>query len=152
MALSMHTIKPSGKASKKRKRIGRGNASGHGTYSTRGLKGQRSRSGVSNLKRLGMKKILLSIPKKRGFKSSKPKDQVVSFASINKYFKDNQTINAKILMGKGLIDSLDAKVKILGGTELKVKGLDFQQIKASESAKKMIEKMNGKISSLSDKK
>ncbi|MCG2701107.1 50S ribosomal protein L15, partial [Candidatus Parcubacteria bacterium] len=45
MSLSLHTIKPAKGATKKRKRIGRGNASGTGTYSGRGLKGQKSRSG-----------------------------------------------------------------------------------------------------------
>ncbi|MCK4554160.1 hypothetical protein KAU19_04310, partial [Candidatus Parcubacteria bacterium] len=68
--LRLHNIKPNKKAVKKRKRVGRGNASGHGTYSGRGIKGQRSRSGgKSGLKRLGMKMILRNIPKKRGFKS-----------------------------------------------------------------------------------
>jgi large subunit ribosomal protein L15 len=66
MPLSIHTIKPAKGATKKRKRIGRGNAAGKGTYAGKGLKGQNSRSGVSNLKRLGMKQVLLRTPKKRG--------------------------------------------------------------------------------------
>ena len=88
MSLSLHTIKPSKGAAKKRKRVGRGNASGHGTYSTRGLKGQKSRSGVSGLKRLGLKMTLSRIPKKRGFKSPKAKNQVVNLTDINENFKE----------------------------------------------------------------
>ena len=66
MALSLHTIKKPKANSKKRKRIGRGNASGHGTYAGKGQKGQNARSGVSGLKRKGMKQVLLRTPKKRG--------------------------------------------------------------------------------------
>ncbi|MFA6254919.1 MAG: hypothetical protein WC675_02675 [Patescibacteria group bacterium] len=52
--LTLHNLKVNKKARKKSKRVGRGNASGHGTYSTRGLKGQKSRSGgKGGLKRRG---------------------------------------------------------------------------------------------------
>jgi large subunit ribosomal protein L15 len=54
MSLSLHTIKPK-QANKKKKRVGRGDGSGRGTYCGRGLKGQKSRSGVSGLKKLGLK-------------------------------------------------------------------------------------------------
>ena len=81
--LSLNTIKKSKGSHKNKKRVGRGNASGRGTYSTRGQKGQRQRAGVSNLKRLGMKSQLLQTPKVRGFKSDKPKNQIVSVKAIN---------------------------------------------------------------------
>ena len=90
--LSLHTIKSAKGATKKRKRVGRGNASGQGTYSGRGIKGQKSRSGVSGLKRLGMRQILRRIPKQRGFKSLKPDNQVVNLADINKHFKKGDLI------------------------------------------------------------
>jgi large subunit ribosomal protein L15 len=93
MALSLSNLKKSKLAFKKRKRVGRGNASGHGTYSTRGLKGQKSRSGVSGLKRLGMKKQLLAVPKRRGFVSRHPKAQPVSLLALTKAFKDGALIN-----------------------------------------------------------
>jgi len=135
--LSLNTIKKSQGRAKGTKRVGRGNASGHGTYSTRGLKGQKSRSGVSGLKRLGMKKQLLQIPKVRGFKSAKPKNQVVSVKAINKHFKDNETVNPAILMEKGLIGNLEAPVKILGKEKLTVK-VKFENIKMSEGVSKQI--------------
>ena len=119
--LSLNTIKKTKGSSKKIKRVGRGNASGHGTYSTRGLKGQKSRSGVSGLKRLGMKKQLLAIPKVRGFKSHRPKNQVVSIKDINKNFKDNEIVNPTALFEKKLIGSVDLPVKILGKEKLTVK-------------------------------
>ncbi len=139
MSLKLHTIKPSRGATRKRKRIGRGNASGHGTYSGRGQKGQKSRSGVSGLKRVGMKQMLRQIPKKRGFKSDKPKNQVVSTSDINSNFKDNSEVNPRILLKKGLIGKIKLPVKILGNKELKLKGLKFKDVKMSESVKKQIE-------------
>ncbi|MDP2830553.1 MAG: 50S ribosomal protein L15 [bacterium] len=137
MTLSLHTIKPAKGSTKKRKRVGRGNASGHGTYSGRGLKGQKSRSGGKNsLKRLGMKTILLNIPKKRGFKSQKPKNQVVNLADINKYFKDGDTVDPQSLLKAGLIDTIKLPAKILGKGELKLKNVKFERVKMSESVKR----------------
>ncbi|MBA3047809.1 50S ribosomal protein L15 [Patescibacteria group bacterium] len=140
MPLSLHTIKPAKGATKKRKRIGRGNASGSGTYSGRGLKGQKSRSGgKSGLKRLGMKMMLRTIPKKRGFKSDKPKNQVVNLADLNKHFKDSDEINPKSLLKAGLIGKIDLPIKILGAGELKLKNLKFSGVKMSESVRGELE-------------
>jgi large subunit ribosomal protein L15 len=140
MTLSLHTIKPSKGAMKKRKRVGRGDASGHGSYSTRGIKGQKSRSGVSGLKRLGLKMTLMRIPKKRGFKSFYPKDQVVNLSVINSNFKDGETVSPRSLFKKGLIDNTKAEVKILGEGDLNVKNLKFEDVKMSESVKGKIGK------------
>ena len=139
MPLSLHTIGPNKGATKKRKRVGRGNSSGHGTYSGRGQKGQKSRSGVSGLKRLGMKKQLLQIPKARGFNSGKPANQVVSLEQINNNFKDGAVITPKLLLAKKLIGTIKLPIKILGGSQLKIKGIKFEGIKVSESVKKQLE-------------
>ena len=133
--LSLNAIQPAKGSTKKRKRVGRGNASGHGTYSTKGMKGQRSRSGVSNLQRLGMKPMLLSMPKKKGFRSLTPKMAVVNLVDINKCFKDNETVNPKTLLAKGLINDVKDGIKILGKGSLTVK-LKFEGVKMSETVKK----------------
>jgi len=132
--LSLNTIKQAKGSAKGIKRVGRGNASGHGTYSTRGLKGQKSRSGVSGLKRLGMRKQLLQIPKFRGFRSLNPKNQVVSIKAINKIFKDNEVVSPETLVAKKLVSSLDLPIKILGKEKLTVK-VKFENIKMSEPVK-----------------
>ncbi len=139
MPLSLHTIKPARGATKRRKRVGRGNASGHGNYSGRGLKGQKARSGVSNLKRLGMRQMLLQTPKTRGFKSGKPKNQAVNLKAINKNFKEGESVNPKTLLKKGLIAKIKLPVKILGQGKLTVKGLKFEGVKMSEGAKEKLE-------------
>ena len=138
MPLAIHTIKSGKDTAKKRKRIGRGNASGTGTYSGKGLKGQKCRAGVSNLKRLGMRQMLLQTPKKRGFKSIRPNNQVVKIEDINKNFKDNEIVNPKGLFKKDLIAKLKLPVKILGKDKLTVK-VRFEGVKMSESVKINIE-------------
>lgn len=132
--LSLNSIKKSQGANQKRKRVGRGNASGHGTYSTRGLKGQKSRSGVSGLKKLGMKKQLLKIPKLRGFKSVYPKNQIVSVKSINANFKDQELVSPETLLAKNIILDKALPVKILGKEKLLVK-VKFAGVKMSQAVK-----------------
>lgn len=135
--LSLNTIKQAKGSAKNRKRVGRGNASGRGTYSTKGLKGQKARSGVSGLKRLGMKQQLLQTPKARGFKSAKPKNQVVSVKEINSNFKDGEVVNLASLAEKKLISSANLPAKILGKEKLTVK-VKFENMNMSASMKEQI--------------
>ncbi len=135
--LSINNIKSAPGSKKTRKRIGRGNASGHGTYSGKGQKGQKSRSGVSNLKRLGMKQQLLQTPKLRGFKSLKPKNQVLSVEIINQNFKDKEIVSQETLFKKKLIKRIDRPVKILGKEKLKVK-IKFDNILLNQSLQDQI--------------
>lgn len=152
MTLALHTIKSTPGTTKKKKRVGRGNASGHGTYSTRGQKGQKSRKGVSNLKRLGMKQVLLRTPKKRGFRALKPKLQVVNLELINQNFKDKDLVDPKALLAKKLIDTTKIGVKILGVGELSLKGVVFKDLQISESVQKQVAKMGGKYTVKKTKK
>jgi len=146
MSLSLSTIRPARGSARNKRRIGRGNASGHGSYSTRGLKGQRSRSGGRNkLKRLGFKQILAATPKNRGFKSAKPKNQVVNIKDINNNFSAGAKINPVSLLKAGLVQTIEKDIKILGQGQLILKNLEFQGVKMSDSVKEQIEKMSGKM-------
>lgn len=136
--LSLNSITKARGSAKKNKRVGRGNASGRGTYSTRGLKGQKSRSGVSGLKRLGFKKQLMQIPKSRGFKSLNPKNQTVSVLAINRSFKDGDTVTPALLVEKGLVASENSPIKLLGKEKLVVK-VKFENIKMSATIKQQLE-------------
>lgn len=140
--ITLENIKKGKGTLKKKRRIGRGNASGSGTYSGRGLKGQKSRTGASRgkLKRLGMKQSLLKIPKTRGFKSLYSKNQVVDIKTINENFKDNDLVNPETLFAKKLISKKNQTVKILGKSLLTLKGLKFEGVKMSDSVKKILEK------------
>lgn len=145
MSLSLNTIKPKAGSTKQRKRIGRGNSSGTGTYSGKGLKGQKSRSGVSNLKRLGMKQVLLRTPKSRGFKSLNAKNQVISLEALNKAFKDKEEVTPAILFERKLISSMKTPVKILNNGDLSVQGLKFSNVKMSKNVVEKVKKAGGKF-------
>lgn len=145
MALSAHQLKPATGSTKKRKRVGRGNSSGHGTYSTRGLKGQKSRSGVSGLKRLGMRQVLLRTPKQKGFKSVYVKDQIINLSLLNENFKDNDIVSPETLLAKKLIKTTKNDIKILANGQLKLKKLQFKGVKFSGSAWEKV-KASGAVS------
>ena len=145
MTQGLHNLQANRAAHKRKKRLGRGNASGHGTYSTRGLKGQKARSGVSNLERLGLRQMLRAIPKQRGFKSRQANCQAVNLAQLNQQFKTGQLVNPTALLKLGLIAKIKLPVKILAKGELAVKGLIFQKVQFSGRAKELILKVDGQI-------
>jgi large subunit ribosomal protein L15 len=145
MATGLNALKPAAGATKKRKRIGRGNASGHGSYSTKGQKGQNARAGVSDLHKLGMRQVLLKTPKLRGFKSLQAKDQVINLDDLDLFYKDGETVDCKSLYKYKLIAKINGGVKILGEGELHRNGLNFVGVKFSKSAKEKIMGKGGKI-------
>lgn len=139
--MKQHELKP-GIKRKRAKRLGRGDASGRGSYSTKGMKGQKARSGVGGLKKLGMRHIILSTPKLRGFRSIHPKAEIVKLNRLDKYFKDGDTITPKVLLEKNIIRGF-GDVKILSGGKL-TKKIIVSGCKISKSAKNAIEAAGGK--------
>lgn len=144
--MKLHQLKPVKESKKRRKRVGRGNASGMGTYSTRGMKGQKSRSGSSFSPGFegGKTPLIKMIPKIKGFKSLKQKPQIISLSLIDKKFKDGDIIDKRKLKKAGIIKSIRASVKLVGNGETKKK---FSLIidKATKNAQGMIEKAGGKL-------
>ncbi|OGL64069.1 50S ribosomal protein L15 [Candidatus Uhrbacteria bacterium RIFCSPHIGHO2_02_FULL_47_44] len=143
MSLSLHTLKPSPHSKKDRKYIGRGLGS-KGTYSGRGVKGQGARSGVSGLKLKGMRKIILSTPKLRGFKSKNPKAQVLNLDVLSKAFPEGGKITPKQLVAKKLILDAMAVTKILGNGTVTAKFI-LKGCLVSASAKEKIEQAGGSV-------
>ena len=78
---------------KSRRRVGRGGKKG--TYSGRGMKGQKSRSGasVNPIFEGGRSTLIEHLPKMRGFKSIYPKNQVVNLEKLEKYFIDGDIVS-----------------------------------------------------------
>ena len=111
----------SNRASKKTgKIVGRGDASGHGSYAGRGVKGQKSRSGggVKVGFRGGQLALIKSMPRLRGFKNIFKKEfEVVNIRDLSK-INENTEVTPAFLKERGLIDSLDKPVKILGEGDL----------------------------------
>ncbi|MFA6537056.1 MAG: 50S ribosomal protein L15 [Patescibacteria group bacterium] len=132
-----------------KKRVGRGNGSGHGTYSGRGQKGQKARSGGrGGLKLKGFRRTLLSIPKFKGMKNRFPKAQVVLLSSLEKHFENDEKVSPTVLFEKKLINVKTLPIKILTrNSESKLtKRLEISGCLVSVSAKKVIESVGGKIS------
>lgn len=118
MPIKLHNLSSS--KGKTKKRIGRGGK--RGTYSGRGLKGQRSRSGgKAGLKRLGLKPLMTQTHKLRGQKSIHLKPEIVNISTINKYYEDGETVSPKTLRAKKIIKTTQHGVKILGGGKLSKK-------------------------------
>lgn len=139
--MQLHEVKPKHKT-KKRKRIGRGGK--RGTYSGRGIKGQKSRAGGKL--RPEMRDIIKKIPKKRGyrFKSIREKAQIVNLESLEKHFSalsgESVVITPDVLLKAGLIVKVKGKapkVKILGKGKLSKK-LEIEGCKMSKSVEKIL--------------
>ncbi len=137
--MQLHNLKNSNK--KKRKRVGRGGK--RGTYSGRGQKGQRSRSG--HRIRPAIRDLLMRIPKLRGVKNKPvgPKSFVLNVGDLEKIAKDG-ILDKKILLEKKLIKRTNQLVKVLGGGELKTP-LAIEGLAVSKKAKEKIEKAGGTI-------
>jgi len=143
MALNLANLKPSPHSTKKRQRIGRGGK--RGSYSGRGLKGQRARSGGKRgLKRLGMRQLMERTHKLKGFKSIHSKPAIVSLDALNKNFKDGDQIDPKIILKKKLVASIRNGVKILSNAKIQVK-LTIAHCQLSKTAQAAIEQAGGKI-------
>lgn len=144
--LKLHELKPYKGSTKRRKVIGRGVGSGHGTFSGRGAKGQKARSGGSIPIGFegGRMPLQRQIPKQRGFRSIHAKVVVLNLKQLGDKFQNGETVNPKILRNKGLVKSATEPIKILGEGEIK-KSLTLEKIMVSASAKQKIEKAGGKI-------
>ena len=120
--LQVHTIKPAKGAKHRFKYIGRGNASGHGTSSTRGGKGQTARSGGSRgLAQKGFRRLMQSAPKLRGFTPLQGRAAEVNLTELERNYASGETVNLETLLQKGLISVNDRKVKVILRGELKKK-------------------------------
>tara|TARA_A100001037_G_C14645547_1_gene412129 strand:+ start:48 stop:500 length:453 start_codon:yes stop_codon:yes gene_type:complete len=138
------------KLNKKKIRVGRGIGSGKGKTSSRGHKGQKSRSGVAIKSFEGGQMPLYRRLPKRGFKSLKKINiAILNLSSIQrivdiKRYDLKNTLNLKILKEKKLINKKYLKLKILGSGELN-KNVDITADYASKNAQKKVEKAGGKL-------
>lgn len=145
--MKLHELRPAKGAVHKEKRLGRGEASGHGGTSTKGNKGQKARTGHKNkmAHEGGQMPIQRRVPK-RGFKNPHrieykvfnlgQIDQLAEKYSITEFSLENLYIN-------GLVSQTD-RVKVLGNGELKTK-LTFKVNAISGKAKEAIEASGGSV-------
>lgn len=148
--MNLHNLTPAKGATKSKKRIARGQGSGHGGTATRGHKGAKSRSGYS--KKVGFEGGQMPLQRrvpKFGFKNiNRVEYKAINLDIIQSLVdrKDVKEITPAVLQENGLV-SRNERVKILGRGELKTK-INISAHKFSTSAKAAIEGQGGNCSEI----
>ena len=148
--MKLHDLRPAEGSTKKRKRVGRGTGSGKGKTSTRGTKGQNSRTGggVRLTFEGGQLPLVKRLPKLRGFNNRFKVDYVaINLDTLDRVFEANGAVSPESLSSFGLGDAKDPFV-ILGRGEI-TKPLNVKAHRVSESARAKIEAAGGSIEILS---
>ena len=148
----MSTLNTTGKITKKKIRVGRGIGSGKGKTSGRGVKGQKSRSGVAIKAFEGGQMPLYRRLPKRGFNTIKRYQSIIAIMNLEKIqsFINAKTINSKDLINIDLLKKLklitknSEKLKILGTGDIKDK-VNIEADLVSKSAVQKLEKAGGTI-------
>lgn len=141
-------LNPTPGSTHKKKRVGRGNASGHGTYATRGLKGQQSRSGYS--RRFGFEggqnPLARGLSRLRGFNNRfRVEYEAINVSDLAKL--PAGSVTSESLRAAGIVKSASRPVKVLGQGELNV-ALNVEVEKISAGAKAKIEAAGGSATAL----
>jgi len=142
--MQIHELKPKHK-NRGKKRVGRGGKKG--TYSGKGLKGQKSRAGRKMVPVI--RELIKRYPKLKGYRSFAIDNYfaVVNLDVLEKISKDGETINPENLIKKGIISKIKGrtpKVKILGKGVL-TKKLIIENCKVSGTARDSIKKAGGSV-------
>ncbi len=148
--MELNNLRPAKGSVRKNKRVGRGQGSGRGGTSTRGHKGQKSRSGYSRTIGFegGQMPLQRRVPK-YGFKNiNRVEYKGINISSLQTLAekKNLKSIDIKVLIDAGLISKND-KVKILGKGELKTK-LAVKAHAFSKSAVEAIESLQGTVDNI----
>ena len=142
--MQANQLRPAKGARHARKRIGRGNASGHGTYSGRGGKGQYARNTVRRDFEGGQTPMLRRLPSKRGFTNPFRVDyQPVNLRDLAR-FEAGTEVTPEALRDAGILTSIKKPVKILATGNIDVK-LTVNAHKFSLAAKEKIEAAGGNV-------
>ncbi|MBI3930668.1 MAG: 50S ribosomal protein L15 [Chloroflexi bacterium] len=144
--MRQNELSPSPGAKKNRKRVGRGNGSGHGTYSGRGCKGQKARAGYKMKPGFegGQLPLIKRLPRKRGFVNIfKAEYSVINLSELSA-FESGSEVTPEKLAAAGLIKSLGHPVKILAEGDITFP-LSVQAHKFSVAAKAKIEAAGGRV-------
>lgn len=145
--MQLHDLKPNAGSNKRRKRVGRGNGSGKGTYSGRGLNGQGSRAGGTKGAGFegGQTPLAMRLPKLPGFVSPRRIEYTpINVSTLEARFENDAVIDGAALKAARLTKYEDEPVKILGDGELTKKFI-VKADKVSASAKAKIEAAGGKV-------
>jgi len=144
--ISLNNLKPPYGAIRKKKRVGRGDGSGHGNTCGRGQKGQKARSGgqVKPYFEGGQMPLYRRLPK-RGFKNIfKEEFAIINIRDLVKKFRENEEVTPEKLLEVGLIKKKNKRIKLLGDGDISFPLL-IKVHKISQQAKSKIEAAGGRI-------
>ena len=142
-----HDIAPPKGARRRRKRVGRGDAAGGGSYAGRGMKGQKSRSGWRLRPGFegGQLPLIKGLPMKRGFNNRyKTYYALVNLSTLQERFEANTRVTPEMLRGLGIIRRVNLPVKVVGDGELE-HALTVVAHKFTASARAKIEAAGGSV-------
>ena len=142
--MQLHQIKSTTKKAS-RKRIGRGGK--RGTYSGRGMKGQKSRAGTSFEPII--RQVIKRYPKLKGYRAKTRRylRDIVTLSALEKHLDGTALVTPQLLLKEGVVSTMKGrmpKIKILGTGEV-TKAFTIQGCEISSSAQKAIEKAGGKV-------
>ena len=140
----LHQLKPSENSRRPRKRVGRGNGSGQGTYSGRGSKGQKQTGHVPFLFEGGQLPLIKRLPHMRGFTNIFRVDTAPVNLSTLEGLAAGSAVTPQSLFEARIIRKKTIRVKILGNGEL-TKKLNITAHAFSKSARKKIEAAGGTV-------
>ena len=144
--MKLNELSPAPGSRKNKKRVGRGNGSGHGTYSGRGCKGEKARAGFKMRPGFegGQLPIIKRLPRKRGFHNNF--SILYSVVNMNKLdiFESGSEVTPEKLLSAGLVKSLRWPVKILAAGDI-THPLMVKAHKFSAAAKAKIEAVGGSV-------
>ncbi|AMM40268.1 Ribosomal protein L15, bacterial-type [Candidatus Desulfofervidus auxilii] len=144
--ISLNNLKPPYGAIRKKKRLGRGDGSGHGNTCGRGQKGQKARSGgqVKPYFEGGQMPLYRRLPK-RGFKNIfKEEFAIINIRDLVKKFRENEEVTPEKLLEVGLIKKKNKRIKLLGDGDISFPLL-IKVHKISQQAKSKIEAAGGRV-------
>jgi large subunit ribosomal protein L15 len=144
-----HLLTPPKGARKQRKRVGRGDSAGQGSYAGRGLKGQKSRSGGGPRPGFegGQLPMIKALPTKRGFTNIFKTYYALVKLDTLEQFNEGERITPELLRERGYLRDRKKPVKILADGQLS-KSVTVAAHKFTRSAREKIEAAGGKVEEL----
>lgn len=145
--MRLNDLRPAEGSTKKRKRVGRGTGSGKGKTSTRGTKGQNSRTGggVSAVFEGGQLRLVKRLPKMRGFNNRfKVSYSPINLDTMERVFEHGATIDPAALSAVGLLGKDSDPVVVLARGDIQ-KSIHVKAHRISETARQKIEAAGGSV-------
>ncbi|MCK9494214.1 MAG: 50S ribosomal protein L15 [Dehalococcoidia bacterium] len=146
--MDQHTLRQAEGAKHSRKRVGRGDASGHGRTATRGMKGQRKRGTVRPGFEGGQISVVRRLPHLRGFKNpTRVEFLAINLETLAERFEAGATVDGEALAAIRLLDDANQPFKVLARGEL-THALTVKAPRLSEGAKEAITSAGGSFEEL----